>query len=232
MPPKKTSARLDITLPISLAERLRAHADREGTTVSSVISQAVRGYLDGGAPSPSVMRGQRMIEEEEVKAIGRTTILEFFNSSEGEKYLIDRATETLQRMSQEEQRRVLIGLGWTIPESASGDQIPQPVRPPVPETITITKRPPVHTGKIPVPEHIRKAITENGYTAAQIANVILAIFNPNRDPAIRTITRGTLQGFAKGTATMTSPEYCEQIVRAVEYLESQRKDHPDLSGFN
>ncbi|WP_363255255.1 hypothetical protein, partial [Methanospirillum sp.] len=35
MPPKKTSTRLDITLPISLVERLRAFADQEGTTVSS-----------------------------------------------------------------------------------------------------------------------------------------------------------------------------------------------------
>ena len=116
------------------------------------------------------------------------------------------------------------------PESIpSGDHVSEPARVTVPETITITKKPsPVHAGKVPVPEDIRKAIIDNGYTAAQMANVIRAIFNPDNDTEIKTITRGTLQGFAKGTASMTSPEYCDQIVKAVEYLESQKKDHPDL----
>ena len=117
----------------------------------------------------------------------------------------------------------------------SGDQVSEPARITVPETVTITKKPsPVHAGKVLVPEDIRKAIIDNGYTAAQMANVIRAIFNPDNDTEIKTITRGTLQGFVKGTASMTSPEYCDQIVKAVEYLalESQKKDHPDLSGFN
>ena len=122
----------------------------------------------------------------------------------------------------------------SVPESIpSGDQVKEPARVTVPETITITKKPsPVHAGKVLVPEDIRKAIIDNGYTAAQMANVIRAIFNPDNDTEIKTITRGTLQGFVKGTASMTSPEYCDQIVKAVEYLESQKKDHPDLSGFN
>lgn len=236
MPPKKTSTRLDITLPISLVERLRAFADQEGTTVSSVISQAVRVHLDGGAPSPSIVRGQRMIEEEEVKAIGKTTILEFFNSSEGEKYLLDRAIESLQTMTPEEQKRVITGLGWTVPAAPGPESIPSEdqVSEPAPERvrapISIKTEKPIPVGKVPVPEYIRRKAT--GYTAATLANTIHAIFNPDNNPEIKTITRGTLQGFVKGTASMTSPEYCEQIVKAVEYLESQKADHADLSGFN
>ena len=218
MPPKKTSTRLDITLPISLVEMLRAHADREGLTVSSVISQAVRVYLEGPAPSPS--SAHQMTLPSDIDSL---------------------ISQRVEAALQEHLSRLPAPVTPEIPvpvapaPELSGDQVSEPARVTVPETITITKKPsPVHAGKVLVPEDIRKAIIDNGYTAAQMANVIRAIFNPDNDTEIKTITRGTLQGFVKGTASMTSPEYCDQIVKAVEYLalESQKKDHPDLSGFN
>jgi len=217
MPPKKTSTRLDITLPISLVEMLRAHADREGLTVSSVISQAVRVYLEGPAPSPS-------------------SALQMTLPSDIDSLISQRVEAALQ----EHLSRLPAPVTPEIPvpvapaPELSGDQVSEPAPVTVPETITITKKPPVHAGKVTVPEDIRKAIIENGYTAATLANTIKAIFNPNNDPKIKTSTRGTLQGYVTGTASMTSPEYCDQIVKAVEYLalESQKKDHPDLSGFN
>ncbi len=198
MPPKKTSARLDITLPISLAERLRAHADREGLTISAVIGQAVRAHLEGPAPSPS--SAHQMTLPSDIDSL---------------------ISQRVEAALQEHLSKL------TSPVA------PAPVTPEisVPETITITKKPPVRVGKVPVPEDVRKAITESGYTAATLANTIKAIFNPDNDPKIKTITRGTLQGYVAGTASMTSPDYCKQIVTAVEYLESQKKDHPDL-GFN
>ncbi len=220
MPPKKTSTRLDITLPISLVERLRAFADQEGTTVSSVIGQAVRVHLDGGGPAPSSpSSGQMTLSPADIDSL---------ISQRVEAALQEHLSKLTSPVTPEISAPVA-----PVPESIpSGDQVKEPARVTVPETITITKKPPVHAGKVPVPEDIRKAIIDNGYTAAQMANVIRAIFNPDNDTEIKTITRGTLQGFAKGTASMTSPEYCDQIVKAVEYLESQKKDHPDLSGFN
>jgi len=215
MPPKKTSTRLDITLPISLVEMLRAHADREGLTVSSVISQAVRVYLEGPAPSPS--SAHQMTLPSDIDSL---------------------ISQRVEAALQEHLSRLPAPVTPEIPvpvapaPELSGDQVSEPAPVTVPETITITKKPPVHAGKVTVPEDIRKAITESGYTAATLANTIKAIFNPNNDPKIKTITRGTLQGYVTGTASMTSPEYCDQIVKAVEYLESQKKDHPDLSGFN
>ena len=219
MPPKKTSARLDITLPISLVERLRAFADQEGTTVSSVIGQAVRVHLDGGGPAPSPSSGQMTLSPADIDSL-----------------ISQRVEAALQEHLSKLTSPVApapVTPEISVPESIpSGDQVSEPAPVTVPETITITKKPPVHAGKVTVPEDIRKAIIENGYTAATLANTIKAIFNPNNDPKIKTITRGTLQGYVTGTASMTSPEYCEQIVKAVEYLESQKKDHPDLSGFN
>lgn len=219
MPPKKTSTRLDITLPISLVEMLRAHADREGLTVSSVIGQAVRAHLDGGGPAPSPSSGQMTLSPADIDSL-----------------ISQRVEAALQEHLSKLTSPVApapVTPEISVPESIpSGDQVSEPARITVPETITITKKPPIHTGKVPVPEDIRKAITESGYTAATLANTIKAIFNPNNDPKIKTITRGTLQGYVTGTASMTSPEYCDQIVKAVEYLESQKKDHPDLSGFN
>ena len=224
MPPKKTSTRLDITLPISLVERLRAFADQEGTTVSSVIGQAVRAHMDGGGPAPSPSSGQMTLSPADID----TLISQRVEAALQEH--LSKLTSPVAPAPVTPEISVPVA---PVPESIpSGDQVKEPVRVTVPETITITKKPPVHTGKVPVPEDIRKAIIDNGYTAAQMANVIRAIFNPDNDTEIKTITRGTLQGFAKGTASMTSPEYCEQIVKAVEYLESQKKDHPDLSGFN
>jgi len=220
MPPKKTSTRLDITLPISLVERLRAFADQEGTTVSSVIGQAVRVHLDGGGPAPSSpSSGQMTLSPADIDSLISQRVEAALQ-------------EHLSKLTSPVTPEISVPVA-PIPESIpSGDQVKEPARVTVPETITITKKPPVHAGKVTVPEDIRKAIIENGYTAATLANTIKAIFNPNNDPMIKTITRGTLQGFAKGTASMTSPEYCDQIVKAVEYLESQKKDHPDLSGFN
>jgi len=220
MPPKKTSTRLDITLPISLVERLRAFADQEGTTVSSVIGQAVRVHLDGGGPAPSSpSSGQMTLSPADIDSLISQRVEAALQ-------------EHLSKLTSPVTPEISVPVA-PIPESIpSGDQVKEPARVTVPETITITKKPPVHAGKVPVPEDIRKAIIDNGYTAAQMANVIRAIFNPDNDTEIKTITRGTLQGFAKGTASMTSPEYCDQIVKAVEYLESQKKDHPDLSGFN
>jgi hypothetical protein len=219
MPPKKTSTRLDITLPISLVEMLRAHADREGLTVSSFIGQAVRAHLDGGGPAPSPSSGQMTLSPADIDSL-----------------ISQRVEAALQEHLSKLTSPVApapVTPEISVPESIpSGDQVSEPARITVPETITITKKPPIHTGKVPVPEDIRKAITESGYTAATLANTIKAIFNPNNDPKIKTITRGTLQGYVTGTASMTSPEYCDQIVKAVEYLESQKKDHPDLSGFN
>lgn len=215
MPPKKTSTRLDITLPISLVEMLRSHADREGLTVSSVISQAVRSHLEGPAPSPSP--AHQMTLPSDIDTL---------------------ISQRVEAALQEHLSRLPAPVTPEIPApvapapEVSGDQVSEPARVTVPETITITKKPPIHTGKVPVPEDIRKAITESGYTAATLANTIKAIFNPNNDPKIKTITRGTLQGYVTGTASMTSEDYCKQIVTAVEYLESQKKDHPDLSGFN
>ena len=214
MPPKKTSTRLDITLPISLVEMLRAHADREGLTVSSVISQAVRVYLEGPAPSPS--SAHQMTLPSDIDSL---------------------ISQRVEAALQEHLSRLPAPVTPEIPvpvapaPELSGDQVSEPAPVTVPETITITKKPPVHAGKVTVPEDIRKAIIENGYTAATLANTIKAIFNPDNDPKIKTITRGTLQGYVAGTASMTSPDYCKQIVTAVEYLESQKKDHPDL-GFN
>ena len=216
MPPKKTSTRLDITLPISLVEMLRAHADREGLTVSSVIGQAVRAHLEGPAPSPSPAH-QMTLSPAGIDSLIRQRVEAALQ-------------EHLSRLPAPVTPEMPVPVA-PAPE-LSGDQVSEPAPVTVPETITITKKPPVRAGKVPVPEDIRKAIIDNGYTAAQMANVIRAIFNPDNDTEIKTITRGTLQGFAKGTASMTSPEYCEQIVKAVEYLESQKKDHPDLSGFN
>lgn len=219
MPPKKTSTRLDITLPISLVERLRAFADQEGTTVSSVIGQAVRFHLDGGGPAPSPSSGQMTLSPADIDSL---------ISQRVEAALQEHLSKLTSPVTPEISAPVA-----PVPESIpSGDQVKEPARVTVPETITITKKPPVHAGKVPVPEDIRKAITESGYTAATLANTIKAIFNPNNDPKIKTITRGTLQGYVTGTASMTSPEYCEQIVKAVGYLESQKKEHADLSGFN
>jgi len=72
MPPKKTTTRLDITLPIALVDRVKSHADSEGMTVSSLIGDALKAYLDGGI-SPSSGPGmlspetdvtiKRMLEE-------------------------------------------------------------------------------------------------------------------------------------------------------------------------
>jgi len=206
MPPKKTSARLDITLPISLVEMLRAHADREGLTVSSVIGQAVRAHLEGPAPSPS--SAHQMTLPSDIDSL---------------------ISQRVEAALQEHLSRLPAPVTPEIPvpvapaPELSGDQVSEPAPVTVPETITITKKPPVHAGKVTVPEDIRKAIIENGYTAATLANTIKAIFNPNNDPMIKTITRGTLQGYVTGTASMTSPEYCEQIVKAVEYLESSGK---------
>jgi len=204
MPPKKTCTRLDISLPISLVEMLRAHADREGLTVSSVISQAVRVYLEGPAPS-SPSSGQMTLSPADIDSL---------------------ISQRVEAALQEHLSRLPAPVTPEIPVPVA----PAPVTPEisVPETITITKKPPVHAGKVTVPEDIRKAITESGYTAATLANTIKAIFNPNNDPKIKTITRGTLQGYVTGTASMTSEDYCKQIVTAVEYLESQKKDHPDL----
>lgn len=215
MPPKKTSTRLDITLPISLVERLRAHADREGLTVSSVIGQAVRAHLEGPAPSPSSAHQMTLPSD-----------IDSLISQRVEAALQEHLSKLTSPVTPE------IPVPVAPAPELSGDQVSEPAPVTVPETITITKKPPVHAGKVTVPEDIRKAIIENGYTAATLANTIKAIFNPNNDPMIKTITRGTLQGYVTGTASMTSPEYCEQIVKAVEYLESQKKDHPDLSGFN
>jgi len=224
MPPKKTSTRLDITLPISLVERLRAFADQEGTTVSSVIGQAVRVHLDGGGPAPSPSSGQMTLSPADIDSLISQRVEAALQEH------LSKLTSPVAPAPVTPEISVPVA---PVPESIpSGDQVKEPARVTVPETITITKKPPVHAGKVPVPEDIRKAIIDNGYTAAQMANVIRAIFNPDNDTEIKTITRGTLQGFAKGTASMTSPEYCEQIVKAVEYLESQKKDHPDLSGFN
>lgn len=212
MPPKKTSARLDITLPISLVEMLRAHADREGLTVSAVIGQAVRAHLEGPAPSPS--SAHQMTLPSDIDSLIRQRVEAALQ-------------EHLSRLPAPVTPEISVPVA-PAPE-LSGDQVSEPARITVPETVTITKKPsPVHAGKVLVPEDIRKAIIDNGYTAAQMANVIRAIFNPDNDTEIKTITRGTLQGFVKGTASMTSPEYCDQIVKAVEYLESQKKDHPDL----
>jgi len=208
MPPKKTSARLDITLPISLVEMLRAHADREGLTVSSVIGQAVSAHLDGGGPAPSPSSGQMTLSPADIDSL---------------------ISQRVEAALQEHLSRLPAPVTPEIPvpvapaPELSGDQVSEPAPVTVPETITITKKPPVHAGKVTVPEDIRKAIIENGYTAATLANTIKAIFNPNNDPMIKTITRGTLQGYVTGTASMTSPEYCEQIVKAVEYLESSGK---------
>lgn len=219
MPPKKTSTRLDITLPISLVERLRAFADQEGTTVSSVIGQAVRFHLDGGGPAPSPSSGQMTLSPADIDSLISQRVEAALQ-------------EHLSKLTSPVTPEISVPVA-PIPESIpSGDQVKEPARVTVPETITITKKPPVHAGKVPVPEDIRKAIIDNGYTAATLANTIKAIFNPNNDPKIKTITRGTLQGYVTGTASMTSPEYCEQIVKAVGYLESQKKEHADLSGFN
>ena len=226
MPPKKTSTRLDITLPISLVERLRAFADQEGTTVSSVIGQAVRAHMDGGGPAPSPSSGQMTLSPADIDSLISQRVEAALQEH------LSKLTSPVAPAPVTPEISVPVA---PVPESIpSGDQVKEPARVTVPETITITKKPPVHAGKVPVPEDIRKAIIDNGYTAAQMANVIRAIFNPDNDTEIKTITRGTLQGFVKGTASMTSPEYCDQIVKAVEYLalESQKKDHPDLSGFN
>lgn len=205
MPPKKTSTRLDITLPISLVEMLRAHADREGLTVSSVIGQAVRSHLEGPAPSPS--SAHQMTLPSDIDSLIRQRVEAALQ-------------EHLSRLPAPVTPEISVPVA-PAPE-LSGDQVSEPARITVPETVTITKKPsPVHAGKVLVPEDIRKAIIDNGYTAAQMANVIREIFNPDNDTEIKTITRGTLQGFVKGTASMTSPEYCDQIVKAVEYLESQ-----------
>jgi hypothetical protein len=213
MPPKKTSTRLDITLPISLVERLRAFADQEGTTVSSVIGQAVRVHLDGGGPAPSSpSSGQMTLSPADIDSLISQRVEAALQEH------LSKLTSPVAPAPVTPEISVPVA---PVPESIpSGDQVKEPARVTVPETITITKKPPVHAGKVPVPEDIRKAIIDNGYTAAQMANVIRAIFNPNNDPKIKTITRGTLQGYVTGTASMTSPEYCDQIVKAVEYLES------------
>jgi len=208
MPPKKTSTRLDITLPISLVERLRAHAEEQGITISSFIGQAVRSHLDGGGPAPSPSSAHQMTLPSDIDSL---------------------ISQRVEAALQEHLSRLPAPVTPEIPvpvapaPELSGDQVSEPAPVTVPETITITKKPPVHAGKVTVPEDIRKAIIENGYTAATLANTIKAIFNPNNDPMIKTITRGTLQGYVTGTASMTSPEYCEQIVKAVEYLESSGK---------
>jgi len=210
MPPKKTSTRLDITLPISLVDRLRAFADQEGTTVSSVIGQAVRVHLDGGGPAPSPSSGQMTLSPADIDSLISQRVEAALQ-------------EHLSKLTSPVTPEISVPVA-PIPESIpSGDQVKEPARVTVPETITITKKPPVHAGKVPVPEDIRKAITESGYTAATLANTIKAIFNPNNDPKIKTITRGTLQGYVTGTASMTSEDYCKQIVTAVEYLESSGK---------
>ena len=212
MPPKKTSTRLDITLPISLVDRLRAHTEEQGITISSFIGQAVRSHLDGGGPAPSPSPGQMTLSPADIDSLISQRVEAALQEH------LSKLTSPVAPAPVTPEISVPVA---PVPESIpSGDQVKEPARVTVPETITITKKPPVHAGKVPVPEDIRKAIIDNGYTAAQMANVIRAIFNPNNDPKIKTITRGTLQGYVTGTASMTSPEYCDQIVKAVEYLES------------
>mgnify|MGYP001363482244 CR=1 FL=1 len=207
MPPKKTSTRLDITLPISLVERLRAHAEEQGITISSFIGQAVRSHLDGGGPAPSPSSGQMTLSPADIDSL-----------------ISQRVEEALRvHMSKLPVSSQVVTAAPTPESIASDDQVTEPAPERVRTPISIRKERPAHAGKVTVPEDIRKAIIENGYTAATLANTIKAIFNPNNDPMIKTITRGTLQGYVTGTASMTSPEYCEQIVKAVEYLESSGK---------
>jgi len=216
MPPKKTSTRLDITLPISLVERLRAFADQEGTTVSSVISQAVKAHLDGGRPAPSPAH-QITLSPADIDSL---------ISQRVEAALLEHLSRLPAPVSHE--IPVPVTHAPEILPEVSGDQVSEQTH----ETVITPakKEKPVPTGKVPLPEDIRKAAMN--YTAATLANAILAMFNPDNNPEVKTVSKGTLQGFVKGTASTTSPEYCEQIVKAVTYLESQKKGHADLSGFN
>ena len=207
MPPKKTSTRLDITLPISLVDRLRAFADQEGTTVSSVIGQAVRAHLDGGVPSPS--SGQMTLSPADIDSL---------------------ISQRVGAALQEHLSKIQIPVPTALAPESSDDQVTEPAPEKVRTPISIKKEKPVPEGKVIVPEDIRKKMTH--YSAATIANAIHAIFNPENDPEVKTITRGTLQGFVKGTAKATTPEYLTQITRGIEALESQKRDHADLSVFN
>ena len=62
MPPKKTSERLDITLPEGLVRRIRDRAEERETTISGLIGEAVRAYLDGGSTPSSP--GQVMLSSD------------------------------------------------------------------------------------------------------------------------------------------------------------------------
>ena len=143
MPPKKTSTRLDISLPISLVERLRAFADQEGTTVSSVIGQAVRAHLDGGGPAPSPSSGQMTLSPADIDSLISQRVEAALQEH------LSKLTSPVAPAPVTPEISVPVA---PVPESIpSGDQVKEPARVTVSETITITKKPPVHAGKVPVP---------------------------------------------------------------------------------
>ena len=181
MPPKKTSTRLDITLPDTLVKKIRAHADEREITVSGLIGEAVRSYLEGGSTPSS--HGPVMLSPD-----------------------IDALIQERVNLAVEETLSRLPGAPGPAPAPI------QPVQP-----IRMVRTPSVKTGKAVVPEDIRERMQR--YTAATLARGINEACNPDNDPDVRLITRGTLQGFVKGTAKTTDPEYLEQILRGLEYLE-------------
>lgn len=211
MPPKKTSTRLDITLPISLVEMLRAHADREGLTVSSVIGQAVRAHLEGPAPSPS--SAHQMTLPSDIDSL---------------------ISQRVEAALQEHLSRLPAPVTPEIPvpvapaPELSGDPVSEPARVTVPVKRSAKSGP--ASGKVEIPADVLKKAQI--FKAAAIENTIISIFNPERDPAIETIKKGTIQGFVKGTARTTDPEYLKQVTKALEVLEGQQKEHSDLSTFN
>lgn len=200
MPPKKTSTRLDITLPISLVDRLRAHTEEQGITISSFIGQAVRSHLDGGGPAPSPSPGQMTLSPADIDS------------------LISQRVEEALRAHMSKLPVAPVSIPSDVPSMAvtPGQVTLGEVGNPAP--VIIKKEPVVPVGKVTVPVDIREKMTH--YTASTIEKAILATSNPDHNPEIKTIARGTLQGFVKGTSSITSPEYCEQIIKAVEYLES------------
>ena len=192
MPPKKTSTRLDITLPDTLVKKIRAHADERGITVSGLIGEAVRSYLDGGnAPSSS----------------GPVTL------SPGIEALI--------------QERVKLAVEETL-SRVTVSAPPAPGTPHEPAKKRVTSG----GGKAEVPDDIRAQMQK--HTAGTLENAIKTVCNPDNNPDIKTVNRGTLYGFVKGTATTTKAEYLEQIKLGLEYLErldSVKQDTGSLSYY-
>lgn len=193
--------RVNITIEEDLHDQASDYADAQGMAFSVLVSKAVRSFMEGGsAPSPSS------------PGLTHQNLLEFLRSDEGKGVILDIAREA-----------VPAPVPVLVPAAPSHDTVvPVTVTAPVQKSV----KPGPNAGKVTIPEDVLKKAMK--YKAAAIENTILSIFNPEKDTKIETIKKGTIQGFVKGTARTTDPEYLKQVVKALEVLEAQETSHSQV----